>query len=215
MCRPGADRLCLALRLDVLRVVVLDRPPCRLVRLLPDEDPVDRRGRLQTRRGVDDVAGDHALALGRTRGEADDRLPRVDPDPHLESVLLVRGPGADRKRGAHGTLRVVLVRDGRSEDGHHRVADELLHGAAVPLQLPSQPPVVAREHGAHVLRVELLGAAREADEIGEEHGHDLALLAGLPCLLAERGRARGTEAEAVRALGATVRADQHAFSLDG
>ena len=37
------------------------------------------------------------------------------------------------ERGPDGPLRVVLVRDGRAPDGHHRVADELLDRAAVAL----------------------------------------------------------------------------------
>jgi hypothetical protein len=69
------------------------------------------------------------------------------------------------------------VRDGRAEDGHHRVADELLHRAAALLDLVLQPHVVRRQQGAHVLGIHLLGPAREADEIGEEDGHDLAFLA--------------------------------------
>ena len=42
---------------------------------------------------------------------------------------------------AHGAQRVVVVDDRDAEDGHHRVADELLDRAAVPL-----------EHGAHLRR---------------------------------------------------------------
>ena len=40
--------------------------------------------------------------------------------------------GVDQlERRAHGALGIVLVRDRRAPDGHHRVADELLDGAAV------------------------------------------------------------------------------------
>jgi hypothetical protein len=60
--------------------------------------------------------------------------------------------------------------------------------------------VVGGEHPAHVLGVELLGAAREADEVGEERGDDLALFedrrlrrAGL-----EGRAAGGAEGEAER-----------------
>ena len=42
--------------------------------------------------------------------------------------------GVDQlERGADGALGVVLVRDRRAPDRHDRVADELLDGAAVPL----------------------------------------------------------------------------------
>ena len=42
---------------------------------------------------------------------------------------------ANRERGAHGSLGVVLVCDRRAEDGHDRVADELLDGASEALEL--------------------------------------------------------------------------------
>ena len=93
---------------------------------------------------------------------------------------------ADRERRAHRALGVVLVRDRRAEDGHHRVADELLDRAAVPLDLGAQLRVVRRERRADVLRVEPLGACRRADEVGEEDRHDLPLLA--------RGAAAGASA---------------------
>jgi hypothetical protein len=38
--------------------------------------------------------------------------------------------------------------------------------------------VVGRDERAHVLRVHPLGAAREADEVGEEDADHFALLAG-------------------------------------
>ena len=54
---------------------------------------------------------------------------------------------------ANGAERVVLV-DGRDpEDGHHRVADVLLDGAAVAL-----------DHGAH--RVEVAGHQRPGTDSG-------------------------------------------------
>ena len=58
-----------------------------------------------------------------------------------------------------------------------RVADELLDRAAEALELGAQPLVVRPEHRLDVLGVELLGARGEADEVGEEHRHDLALAA--------------------------------------
>jgi hypothetical protein len=51
----------------------------------------------------------------------------------------------------------------------------LLHGAAVMLELAAKPVVVGTQDCVHVLRVERLCARGEADEVGEEHRHDLAL----------------------------------------
>ena len=185
---PHPDRLRLALRLDRLGLAVVDRLTRRAVGRLADEDAVHRRRRLQARGGVDDVARRHTFAFGGAPAERDERLAGVDGDPHLELVLLVR-PVADRKRRAEGALRVVLMRDGRAEERHHRVADELLDGAAEPLELTAQVRVVGPEQRADVLGIELLGAGREADEVGEEDGHDLALLARSPCARFEGGAA--------------------------
>ena len=99
--------------------------------------------------------------------------PVLTPIAHLDA--LVRRPVEDRERRADGALRVVLVRDGRAEDRHHRVADELLDGAAVALELLAHVRVVAAELGRDVLGVELLGPRREADQVGEQDGDDLAL----------------------------------------
>ena len=106
--------------------------------------------------------------------------PGVDADAELELGLLVEDPVTDRERGAYGALCVVLVRDRRAEDRHHRVADELLHRAAEALELVPQAGVVRAEQRAHLLRIHLLGARREAHEIGEEDGDDLALFEPRP-----------------------------------
>ena len=103
-----------------------------------------RRRRLEPRSGVDDVAGGHPLAGLGTRVERDERLAGGDPDPHLELALLGERV-ADGERRADGALGVVLVRDGRPEDRHHGVADELLDGAAEALELGAHARVVGLE----------------------------------------------------------------------
>jgi hypothetical protein len=69
------------------------------------------------------------------------------------------------------------VRDRGAEQRHHGITDELLNRAAVPLNLRAEPRVVRREHRADILRVETLSTTREAHKVGEQHGHDLPLLA--------------------------------------
>src|SRR5688500_13519960 len=59
-----------------------------------------------------------------------------------------------------------------NEERHHRVADELLHDAAVPLDLAPQALVVGTKDRLHVLRVECLRTGGEVDEVGEQHSHD-------------------------------------------
>ncbi len=173
---PDPDRLGLSLRLDQAFVAEGDRPFGRPEGGLVHEDPVHRRCCLQARGRVHDIAGRHSLPRLGTCVERDERLAGGDPDPHLELSLLL-GPLTDRERRANGPFCVVLVRDRRAEQGHDCVPDELLHCAAEALELRAQPLVVRPEDRLDVLGVERLGARGEADEVGEEDGHDLALAA--------------------------------------
>jgi hypothetical protein len=75
----------------------------------------------------------------------------------------------DRQGGPYGALGVILVRDGRAEDRHHRVAHELRDRAAVPLEDRAQVGVVRLQEPLHVLGVHSLGARREPHEVGEQH----------------------------------------------
>ena len=67
------------------------------------------------------------------------------------------------------------MRGGRPEQRHHGVADELLDGAAVPLQFRAEPLVVRPQDRLDVFRIERLGAGVEAHEVGEQHRDDLPL----------------------------------------
>ena len=64
---------------------------------------------------------------------------------------------------------------GSAPDGHDGVADELLDRAAVAADHVRGKLEVARQRVAHVLGVALLGERREADEVGEEDGHQPTL----------------------------------------
>ena len=203
---PGTYRCALALGENGLGGPVLDRVARGRVRLLPHQNRSHRRCGLESSCGVHDVSGDHGLAVARTRFELDDRFPGVDGDPHLEPVLL--RPVAHGECGAHGALGIVAVRSRRAEDPHHRVADELLHGAAVPLELFADALVVGRENCAHVLGIERLGLPCEADEVDEEDRDDASLLADLarPC---QSLAARVAELRSVGILLFAARAGRH------
>ena len=136
------------------------------------QDPVDRRRALQSRGRVDDVAGHHRVALAGLRSERDQRLARVHGGADLQ---LLADRVADRERRPNRALGVILVGDRRAEHGHHRVADELLDGAAVPLELGAELCVIGRKCRPDVFRVESLCLRGRADEIGEEDRHDLPL----------------------------------------
>ena len=85
-------------------------------------------------------------------------------------------PTADEvERRPDGPLGVVLLRDRRAPDRHHRVADELLHRAAVALDHVRARVEVAREELARLLGVAGLGGGGEADEVGEQHRDEAPL----------------------------------------
>jgi hypothetical protein len=80
-----------------------------------------------------------------------------------------------------------------AEDRHDRVSDELLDAAAVALDDVAHRLEEAREHAADALRVEPLAQLGRADDVTEQDGHGLALLArllarGFPALRAELER---------------------------
>ena len=98
-------------------------------------------------------------------------------DRELEAAILrveLLDRLEDPQRRPHRALGVVLVRDGRTEHRHHRVADELLDGAAEALDLLFQASVVRPQRRADVLGIGLLGLGREPDEVDEQDGDDLA-----------------------------------------
>ena len=101
------------------------------------------------------------------------------------------------------------MRSGRPEQGHDRIADELLHSATAPLQLRTDTVVVRTEDGAHLLGIELLRFRSEPDKVAEEDGDDLPLLARRDRLGAESGPAHPAQAEALRVLLAAARARDH------
>ena len=215
---PQRERLGFALHVDRLQPFVVEHALGLPVGLLGDGDPAHRGDSLEPRGGVDHVAGNDPLALLRAAAERHHRLARVDPDPDLQRqarVVLVqfRDRLQDAQRGPDRTLGVVLVRKRSSEHGHDRVADELLHRAAVALDLLSQALVVRTDAGAHVLGVGGLGGGGEADQVAEEDGDDLALLGRQGGFLRQRSGAERTERKLARELLAAGRAGRHRPSL--
>ena len=84
---------------------------------VPDVDASGRCGRLDPGRGVDEVAGDHPLALGADR---DCRLSREDTGAGAQAlgadlVTQSRNRRYQIERGAHGALGVASVVTGVPE----------------------------------------------------------------------------------------------------
>ena len=208
---PHRDRLGLPLCLHRVECLEGDRRFGRAHGRLVDEHRTDGSCRLQTRGGVHDVPGHDALASFRASAESDDRLARRHGRANRELEPLVAqllDRLQDPEPGAHGPLGVVLVRDRRAEDRHHRVADELLDRSAEALDVGLDALVVGTERRSDVLGIGAVGTIREADEVDEEDRYDLPLLADGGGFRQTRA-ARETEARSLRVLLAARRADDH------
>jgi hypothetical protein len=140
----------------------------RLLETGGDVDRVPRDERLPGRR----IAGDHLAHVdAAAQGDAD---PQLLLEPVVQAVDRLVELG-DR---AHGAKRVVLVHRRDAEDGHDGVADELLDGAAVPLQRLAGGLEVPGHHAAKRLRVELAAEPGGLGDVGEDNRDDLPRFAG-------------------------------------
>ena len=174
---PCRDGLGLALEVERLELHVLDGGARKAVGRLADRDRAGLGGRLKAGGNVHRVP-DHGVAVAHLAGEY---LARVDSDPEGEVdagdllVDLVHG-ALHGDAGAHRALGVVLVSDGRAEDGHYVVADELVDGPAESCHLLAKPLEGTIHHRLESLGVHALGDRGVAGEIGEQNGRHAALL---------------------------------------
>ena len=161
-------------------------------------------------RSLLEALGDvHCVACGERLAGARDDLPGVDADPHLEPEG--RDGVAHLEGRAYRSQGVVLVDLRDTEDRHRRVADELLHRAAVALEDRAQLRVVAGHELAQDLRVGALTERSRADEVAEDDRDRLALLAR--CGGRRLGAALGAEPERRVRLEPAGQAGEHAGSL--
>ncbi len=170
----GGDRLALALERERLERLDLDRVSHEPVRRLAEQDLARGRRFLEPLGDVDGVAGGESLAAAAVAGN---HLARVDAGPHLDPdapvplELVVQGgePFAHLGGGADRAERVVLVDDRNPEDGHHRVADELLDDVpSWPLDDRLHLVEVAAHDAPQRFRVELLAERGRAGHIRED-----------------------------------------------
>jgi len=118
---------------------------------LAEQNLVGRRRLLEPRGRIDGVAGDEPLAGRRIAG---DHLARVDAravadghaPPRLELLVQRRQPLLHLEGGPDRPHRIVFVHAGEAEDGHDRVADVLLDGAAMPLERLAHLVEIPRHH---------------------------------------------------------------------
>ena len=209
----GADALRLALELQRLDLLDRDHVGHQPVGQLAQQHLLGRCRLLQPGGDVDGVAGDQPLVGRRVAG---DHLAGVDAGAVLERDAPARlevgvqrlQRGLHVGRRAHRPQRVVLVQPRQAEHRHHRVADELLDAAAVPLEHRPHGVEVLGHHGAQSLGVQLLAEAGRALEVGEHDGHRLARLLRRQRLL-ERRSAETAQPEPVGVLLTAVGADPH------
>ena len=176
----------------------------------PEEDLVGLRGLLQTSSDVDRVTRCQPFLRSR------DDLAGVDTDPHSKPraevafQLFVQAGDSEPKIccGSHAPKRIVLVNHRNAEDGHHRVADELLDNAAVALHGFARHIEVARQHVPKTLGIQPLAERRRSADVAEEHRDRLALFSN--CLRRlERSCAGVAETGSSRISLATLCADSH------
>ena len=80
------------------------------------------------------------------------------------------------ERRADGPIGVVLVGDGRTEQRQDRVTEDLVDRAAERLDVDDQSLERGVDQPLQPLRIEVLRQARVADDVGEQHRDDTALL---------------------------------------
>ena len=84
---------------------------------------------------------------------------------------------ADPERRADRTFGIVLMRERTPKTPDHRVPDELLHDPAIGLDPGATQVLVGRKETGDVFVVHRLPEGRRADQVAEQGGDDLALLA--------------------------------------
>ncbi len=137
---------------------------------------------LQSGGQVEDVAGGHRRPAERI---PDDHLAGFDPDPQLEDdAMPLSGVGrqrgqavADRERSPDRPFRVVLVRLLQAEEGHHRVAAELLGAPTEAADLLDRAFEELGHDGADDFGIEAVRQGGGCHQVGKQ-GRDMASLLG-------------------------------------
>ena len=143
------DRLGLSLQHERFQLLGDDRVAAESSCRRGDEDLPCRSRLLEAGGDVHRVAGGReslAAVLADQHFARRDSGPHSQPDPEiaLELVVQVLDALADLDAGAKRPERIVLAREGNSEDGQDGVAEELL-----------DPPSVALQHASDLVEVAL------------------------------------------------------------
>ena len=167
---PGAPSISSSTRNAVrsapLRPAAADGVPDEPLRRRRDEHLAAAGGLLQPLGERHGGAGHERVAASTCED-----LAGADADADREPLVGFRRRGVQVERRPYCPERVVLVRLGHAEHGHDRVADELLHGAAVGLDRRPCRREVPAEQRMGRLGIESFDETRRIDEIGEQDGH--------------------------------------------
>ncbi len=137
-----------------------DRRRAQRRRRRTDEHAAGRSQRLQAGSSVDDVAHRRVVRTGQ---RADEHLAGVDADAHLDRRVgadVVDEAGQRRlhaQRRPHGPFGIVLVGDGRTEQGDDGVAEQLVDAPAELLDVGDEALETGLDEPLHTLRIEVLG----------------------------------------------------------
>ena len=186
----------------------------------PHEDVATGGRLLQAPSHVHRVAPGHRLAVVP---RPDHHLAGVDPGVDAQALaparvdLLVERVerGAHLEAAAGGAHGVVLVEDRDAEQHQHRVADHLVDAPAVQLHDPPHLVEVAAHDLLERLGVVSLGERREAADVREHHGDDLARPDRLRRVVAQERAARRAEARLLPRRRSAPGARWHGASLSG
>ena len=201
---PGPQRLGGALGHDRLGLHGLDGIAHQLVGGLADQHLPGARRLLEPGGDIDRTPGHEGVS-------ACDDLTGVDADPGRDREPLEFAAHLDRR--PDGPQSVVLVQVGHAEERHHRVAHELLDGAAVTLDHGAHGVEVLRHDRTQGFGIESLGTGRGPRHVAEQGGDDLAHVALRLVRRRERQAARVAEAGALGVLLAASRTHAHGASV--
>jgi len=160
-----SDRALPATELAVTELAEAE-PASRPCRSFGDDDLSGFGALFEPGSGVHRVTGHHRLAGVRVHSRED--LPGVDPRPdperdpetRLQPFVHFHQASTHAERGPKGAGGVVLVRDRDAEGRHHGVADELLDGPALGLDLLAHGAEVGSHDLLQTFGVQLLPQAR-------------------------------------------------------
>ena len=172
---PHPDRPGDALHLGRTPVHDLEPRIEKAADVVADRDRARRRDRLDARSDVRRAPEGGGVGTRRVAHLANDSGTRVDADARFELDAVSGSMGVhvgetieDREPREHGTLRVVLVREGISEVREQSVAEVLRD---VPVEAVDDCPahlLVGEHELAELLRIELLRQRRRSDEVAEQ-----------------------------------------------